>query len=179
MIFSAYILISLAICMSLFIWSGWGVSRGKNFGVLAVSLAIYIILCSWLAPSGVWIFFSLVSLLFAGLSGFFKNTPLSISATVITTLFLIISLFPPLPPGPPPPEPPIVTDTVTMVDPSGKEVSIPYSPMPRMPSTPAFSTAPSALILGVFYLIAITGIISSVIQNHYHFRSTHAGPTMR
>jgi len=171
-----YILIVLAICMSVFIWSGWGVSLGKDFGVLAVSLAIYIILCSWLVPSGVWIFVVPVSLFFAGLSGFFKNTLLSMSAIIITTIFLIYSLLPS--PQIPLGFPPQVPIQPIRVDPSWQAFSLPSS-LPTGHSTPVFSTSSTALILIVFYLFAITGIISNVIQNRYNCRSTHAGPTRR
>ena len=171
MIPNFYILIVLAVCASVFIREVWGECLGKNCGVLAVSLAIYILLGRWLIPSGVWIFVTPVVLFFAGLSGFLKNTPLSISATIITTIFLVAPLLQ-SPPGPPPKSPPLQA----LVYPSGQKLPL-LPPLPPVPVYPVFTEFPPMLIFGVPYLLAIAGIISSVIQNHYRSRSPHADPT--
>lgn len=135
----------------------WNIRLGKNFGVLAVFLAIYIFLCDRLAPSGIWTFIMLVPLFFAGLSGFLKNTILSTVATVIVTIgYLLLnnSLFSP-PEYPPPPAPPLPPPFDTAIMPPEQIILHPTT------------TVISPLILGGIYLFAIAGILWSVIQNRY------------
>jgi len=166
----------IAVCdFFLFPRDVWRIRLGKNFGILSVFLAVEIIVFSRLEPgTGVWVFFVPVALLFAGLSGFLKNlknTLFSVFATVIATIFLInfFSLLS-LPPGPPPESPPIQP-----VDPSVLPIPDSSTLRPSFLSEAVLSflslpirilfELPPALMWSISYLFAITGIISSIIQN--------------